>query len=183
MHIKSLLLAPLLAASFASAAPSKEFTTFEVLTLRSASDIHFTTFQAANSNIMLKLPHEKATCKSKSDNSATFKLWDGKLYLYHEKTTPQQLFVDRSGMGQGKLGYTTDVKTTPSRWERKGWKIDKFGDLSFNGAGLLACPVGDGSWSVWVDVGIANPGASKGCLGLVARTIKTDKPNSCTYTK
>ncbi|KAH7171259.1 hypothetical protein EDB81DRAFT_778066 [Dactylonectria macrodidyma] len=182
MQIKNLLLAPLVAAGVVSAAPAST-NTFEVLSLRSASGIHFTGFQASNNNIRLKQATQGATCKSPTDNLATFKLVDGNLFLYHEGTTPQQLFVDRSGMGQGKLGYTTNVKEIPTRWERTGWAVDGNGDLKFKGVGFLACPSGDGSWNVWMNAGFSQPGGSSGCLSLTARAIKIGKPNSCTYTQ
>ncbi|KAH6989112.1 hypothetical protein AUP68_04443 [Ilyonectria robusta] len=182
MQIKNILLTPLVAAGLVSAAPATS-NTFEVLALRPATGIHFTGFQASNNNIMLKMSQQGATCKTATDNLATFKLVDGNLFLYHEGSTPQQLFVDRSGMGQGKLGYTTNVKDIPARWERKGWAVDSNGDLKFSGSGFIACPVGDGTWSVWVNAGVSQPGGGQGCLTLTARPIKINKPNSCTYTQ
>lgn len=174
----------LLAAGLVSAADPSKATTFEVLSLRSASQIHFSYFQAAKSTILLNLPNQKATCTAKSDNLATFKLVNGNLYLYHEPKTPQQLYVDRSKNGQGRLAYTANVSTAPSRWERKGWKIDENGNLNFNGAGFIACPNGvDGSWVIWVNAGVSQPGDGKECLGLIARTTNVKKPNSCKYTQ
>ncbi|KAF7554620.1 hypothetical protein G7Z17_g2769 [Cylindrodendrum hubeiense] len=182
MQIKNILLSPLVAAGLVSAAPITSGT-FEVLALRPATGIHFTGFQAAHNNIQLKLANQGATCKTATDNLATFKLVDGNLFLYHEGTTPQQLFVDRSGMGQGKLGYTTNVNEIPARWERKGWVVDNNGDLKFGTSGFIACPSSSGSWSVWVNAGNSQPGGNSGCLTLTARPIKLNKPNSCTYTQ
>ncbi|KAI1311995.1 hypothetical protein F5Y03DRAFT_261855 [Xylaria venustula] len=163
---------------------------FGVMSLRSASPIHFAQFDAALNSIFLYLPSQNATCddgtKSTTADSATFSLSeDGSLYLYSTSNPPQQLFVDRSGMGQGKLGYTTGAQPGPRNGERTSFAIDDYGYLSFNGAGFLACPnsIG-GAWSVWVDVGIANPGGNSDCLGLGALAVKiTDSPNSCTYTE
>lgn len=182
MQIKAILFAPLVAAGFASAAPSKQYN-FEAIALRSASPIHFAGVQASQNGIFLNLAKQKATCDRKSDNLATFSLVDGQLSLYRKSATPQTLFVDRSGMGQGVLGYTTGAQSTPRNGERKGWKVDKYGDLSFNGSGFIACPNEKGSWSVWVSAGVDQPGGNKGCLPFVVRTVKTDKPNSCLYTE
>lgn len=183
MQIKALLLAPLVAAGVVSAAPSKPVN-FEVLALRSASPIHFQGLQAARGGFYLKLPNEKAVCAAKSDNTVTLQLLDGELSLYHSGSgTKQRVFVDRSGMGQGVFRYVTG-DGLPRNGERKKWKIDASGDLTFNGAGLIACPHAiSGSWTVWVDVGIANPGGNKDCLPFVARTAKVAKPNSCKYTQ
>ncbi|KAK7426239.1 hypothetical protein QQZ08_007269 [Neonectria magnoliae] len=184
MQIKALLFAPLLASGLVSAAPSaSKSEIFEILTLRSASPIHFSNVQAARNSIFLHLPDQKAVCDKKSDNAATFKLVDGELHLYRSSGTQQKLFVDRSGMGQGVLQYSTS-DALPRNAERKGWKIDKNGNLNFNGAGLLACPGSiSNSWSVWVDAGNSNPGGNKNCLGFTARTVKISKPNSCKYTE
>ncbi|KAI0098017.1 hypothetical protein GGR51DRAFT_539020 [Nemania sp. FL0031] len=163
---------------------------FGLLALRSASPIHFAEFSAALSSIFLNLPAQNATCDNGSTpttaDSATFTLSeDGALYLYAASATPQQLYVDRSGMGQGKLGYTTGAQPAPRNGERTAFAIDEYGDLSFNGAGFIACPNSiDGAWSVWVDAGVANPAGNSGCLGLSARTVKiADTPNSCLYTQ
>ncbi|KAI5461946.1 hypothetical protein BGZ63DRAFT_382641 [Mariannaea sp. PMI_226] len=182
MQIKSLLLAPLVAAGFASAAPSKPVN-FEVLALHPASGFHFEGLQAARGGFYLKLPNEKAVCSAKSDNTGTLQLIDGELQLYTTSSTKQKIFVDRSGMGQGVFRYTTS-NSFPSRFERKGWKIDGNGNLNFNGAGLIACPGGiSSSWTIWVNAGVANPGGNKNCLPFVARAITNSKPNSCKYTQ
>ncbi|KAI0869893.1 hypothetical protein GGS24DRAFT_136696 [Hypoxylon argillaceum] len=163
---------------------------FGLLALRSASPIHFAQFGAALSSIFLDLPAQNATCddgsKPTTANYATFTLSeDGGLYLYAASATPQQLFVDRSGMGQGKLGYTTGAQPAPKNGERTAFTIDEAGDLSFNGAGFIACPNSiDGAWSVWVDAGVAEPAGNSGCLGLSARATKiADAANSCLYTQ
>ncbi|KAH6884795.1 hypothetical protein B0T10DRAFT_444729 [Thelonectria olida] len=182
MQIKALLLAPLAAAGIVSAAPSKPVN-FEVLALRSASDIHFQPLQAARGGFYLRLPNQKAVCAAKSDNSVTLQLIDGELQLYKSSGTRQRVFVDRSGMGQGVLRYTSG-DGLPRNGERKSWKINSNGDLTFNGAGLIACPHAiSNSWTVWVNAGNANPGGNKDCVPFTARTIKTAKPNSCKYTE
>lgn len=163
---------------------------FYIMSLRSASPIHFAQFQAALNSIFLYLPSQNATCddgeKPTDPNYATFALSeDGGLYLYAQSATPQQLFVDRSGMGQGKLGYTTGAEPGPRNGERTAFSVDEYDDLSFNGAGFIACPNSiEGSWSVWVDAGFANPGGNSDCLGLAARAVKIEQNvNSCSYSQ
>ncbi|TGJ82079.1 hypothetical protein E0Z10_g6693 [Xylaria hypoxylon] len=163
---------------------------FGILALRSASPIHFAQVGAALSSVFLNLPAQNATCddgtKPTTADYATFTLSeDGELYLYAASATPQQLFVDRSGMGQGKLGYTTGAQPIPRNGERTAFSLDESDDLSFNGAGFLACPDSiDGSWSVWVDAGVSNPAGNSNCLGFSARAVKiADAPNSCSYTQ
>ncbi|KAI0424541.1 hypothetical protein F5Y09DRAFT_324088 [Xylaria sp. FL1042] len=163
---------------------------FGLMALRSASPIHFAQFSAARSSIFLNLPSQNTTCddgtKPTTANSATFTLSeDGGLYLYSTSAPYQQLFVDRSGMGQGVTGYTTGAQPGPRNGERTKFSVDESGYLSFNGAGFIACPNSiDGAWSIWVDAGVSNPGGNSGCLGLTALAVKiTDAPNSCSYTQ
>ncbi|KAI3317168.1 hypothetical protein HD806DRAFT_515644 [Xylariaceae sp. AK1471] len=162
---------------------------FGLIALRSASPIHFASFDAALSSIFLNLPSQNATCndgaKPTTPDYATFTLSEeGGLYLYGDSTTPQQLYADRSGMGQGRFGYTTGDQHGPRNGERTTFAIDENSELALNGAGFIACPNSiDGAWSVWVDAGVANPGGNSGCLGLAARAFKVaDAPNSCLYT-
>ncbi|KAI1270865.1 hypothetical protein F5Y07DRAFT_384914 [Xylaria sp. FL0933] len=159
---------------------------FGLMALRSASPIHFARFGAALSSIFLNLPSQNATCADPAAaDYATFTLSeDGGLYLFSTSGPRQQLFVDRSGMGQGKLGYTTGDQPGPHYGERTTFAVDETNHLSFNGAGFIACPNSiDGAWSVWVDSGFPNPGGNSDCLGLSALAVKiTDSPNSCSYT-
>lgn len=158
---------------------------FQLMALRSASPVHFSTFQAAKSSIFLQLPSQNATCDQRNaTESATFTLGqDGGLYLYAASATPQQLYADRSGMGQGKLGYTTGAQPAPRNGERTGWTIDAYGDLTLDGAGFLACPNSiEGAWSVWVSSGVANPAGNTDCLGISVRAVQAVVPNSCSYT-
>ena len=89
---------PALAGLASAAIP--DGTAFNIMALRSGSPIHFNEFNAALSSIMMKLPQPNATCDAESDRFATFYINEGGLYLYAESATPQQLFVDRSGMGK-----------------------------------------------------------------------------------
>ncbi|KAK7397758.1 hypothetical protein QQX98_012872 [Neonectria punicea] len=169
MHLQTLLLAPLVATGLASAVPyskpQQKAVVIEALALRSATDIHFSSIQAAKSNIFLQLPHQKQFASAKAGPH-------------------QQLYVDRPGMGQGKLGYTTRSQSAPRKAEEKGWKIENGGILSFKGNSFVACPHStDDSWSVWVYNGIKNPGGNKGCLDFLAQTAPINSPNSCKYTQ
>ncbi|KAI1825051.1 hypothetical protein F4861DRAFT_503787 [Xylaria intraflava] len=163
---------------------------FGVIMLRSGSDIHFQPWQAALSSIFAFLPSQNATCNDGTEPTnpsyATFVLSrDGGLYLYTTHGPTQQLYADRSGMGQGKFGYTTGDKHGPRYGERTKFSLDKNDDLTFNGAGFLACPNSiDGAWSIWVDVGNPHPGGNTDCLGFIARAVGARSPaDSCTYTQ
>ncbi|WYZ38512.1 hypothetical protein EsH8_III_000426 [Colletotrichum jinshuiense] len=157
--------------------------TFQLMALRSASPVHFSRFQAAKSSIFLQLPSQNATCDAEDTGAATFYLKDGGLYLYAASATPQQLYADRSGMGQGKLGYTTGAQPAPRNGERTGFTLDQYGDLTLDGASFLACPNSiEGSWAVWVSAGVANPAGNTGCLGVAVRAVEVAEPNSCSYT-
>ncbi|KAG9257208.1 uncharacterized protein F5Z01DRAFT_647966 [Emericellopsis atlantica] len=171
-----------------SATPSTNVKAFNLMTLRSASPIHFGQVSASKSNIFVNLPEDAqdATCDAKVTNGATFSLRDGALFLYNEDTDEeQQVWVDRSGMGQGNVGYISGGQNPPRNAELTGWTSTVNGDfsyLNFNGAGLIACPaVPEGSWSVWVNAGVTNPGGSEGCLGFNAMVQPTEEPVSCTY--
>lgn len=76
---------------------------FNLMSLRSASPIHFGSFSAAKSSVFINLPKGKqaATCDGNPEGVATFFIKDGGLYLYHAGTgKKQQIYVDRSGMGE-----------------------------------------------------------------------------------
>ncbi|KAK7425115.1 hypothetical protein QQX98_000029 [Neonectria punicea] len=189
MLIKKPLLIPLIAAGLASADSARKSITFELLSLSPGNDIHFSGFQAATSSIVLK----PAVCPADPDNLATFSFVDGDLFLYETPKILKQLSVDSSKAGQGKLKYTASSQTSlglsgrkasdrkgsdrkgsdHKASDRKPWKIDSSGNLTYKGAGFIACPssTGDGSWTVWIDVGISQPGNGEGCVELTARTI------------
>ncbi|CAF3469686.1 unnamed protein product [Fusarium graminearum] len=186
MQFKTLLVA----AGVASAAPKdttpKNFE-FQGLALRSASPIHFNYLQASQESFELKLKDQKASCYSSKDKpqEATFQLYGDELWLYSVGNPRQQAYVDFSGMGQGKFGYTTGAQPAPKNASRKGWKVDKDGMLTCDGASFVACPMGDNlektSWSVWVYNSINNPGGNKNCLPFSVKAVKVEKPIPCSY--
>ncbi|KAI0126856.1 hypothetical protein BJ170DRAFT_421335 [Xylariales sp. AK1849] len=155
---------------------------FGLLALRSASPVHFASFEAALGSVFVNLPAQNATCVNGEADSATFFLQDGSLYLYATSPT-QQLYADRSGMGQGKFGYTTGTELEPRNGERTTFALDENDDLTLNGAGFLACPNSiEDSWSIWVATDVATPGGNEGCLGISVRAVELSEPNSCLYT-
>ncbi|KAH8729850.1 cell wall protein PhiA [Ilyonectria robusta] len=193
MQIKNIIASQLVAVGLASALPQATVTAttpvatpsaFTILTLRSASDIHFNQFNAALSSVFLQLPKSNASCDATSDGAATFYLNDGGLFLYSNSNPPQQLYADRSGMGQGKFGYVTGAQPPPRNAELTGWGLDDAGNLNLDGAGFLACPNSiDDSWSVWVNAGVDQPAGNEGCLGFSARAVESLNPNACLYTQ
>jgi hypothetical protein len=199
--------------SFAAAAPHPAPATFDIMSLRSASPIHFAQVSAARSGLFLNLPRSNATCKGESSGHATFYIANEELALYSCEGEVQKVFVDRSGMGmfpctsfftlstfgydaltfvrvgawvtgQGVVRYVTGSQSLPRYAETKGWSIDPNKNLWFKDQGLVACPHSiDGSWSLWLNLGLSQPGGNKGCLGFTARTLENKKPVSCRYTQ
>jgi hypothetical protein len=188
MKIPTIIAAFAAVAGSTTAAPApaaKPPIKFGVMSLRSASAVHFGQLSAAQSSVFIHLPKQHAVCKGKSQDGAVFYIKDGELFLYTPDGKPaQKVWVDRSGMGQGNLGYLTGDGFLPRYGETKGWKKDENNFLSFNGAGLLACPNSiDNAWNIWVSVGIAKPAGQEGCLGFTPMAVPLDKPVACSYTK
>ncbi|KAF2170431.1 hypothetical protein M409DRAFT_19252 [Zasmidium cellare ATCC 36951] len=152
---------------------------FGLIAIHSGSPVQNTGITAAKGNLLIGGKNE-ATCDTKSDGFATFVVNDGEAYLYSTDNPPQQLYVDRSGMGQGKTGYTTGAQPTPKNGERKGWSISDKGYLVFDGESPKACPAKDGAYSIWF-TDLEKPAYQDGCIGVALKAIKSDKPNSCTY--
>ncbi|KAJ5538870.1 hypothetical protein N7494_008349 [Penicillium frequentans] len=182
MQIKNVLFAASLAAS-ASALPSTKSDTFGIVAIHSGSGVQYSSFNAAKSSIFAGLKSQNASCARPKEQDATFYLNNGALYLYDQSATPQEVYVDRSGMGQGKIGYTTGAQPAPKNAERQGWAT-KDGHLQFAGNDLIACPNSiDGAWSIWADAGVANPAGNSNCVGIAARVESTSNPNGCVYTQ
>lgn len=126
---------------------------------------------------------QDAGCTTPSD-FATFYLKDGQGWLYGE-ATPQQLWVDASGMGQGITGYTTASQAPPSSASRTTFTVDGDAHLLFNGISAQACPPADDNvesgWPIWFSEA-DKPGYNEGCIDINLRAIKADNPVSCFYT-
>ncbi|KAH7401351.1 hypothetical protein BKA66DRAFT_405744 [Pyrenochaeta sp. MPI-SDFR-AT-0127] len=158
---------------------------FRVMTIRSGSDIQYGSVQAANNGLLVNTPKQNASC-SEDVNYASFRLSSGALFL-NTDNPPQQIFVDRSGMGQGVIQYTTGVQSPSRNSERVTFAIDENSNLVFNGGngpnlGFVACPGAlSGGYSVWLS-GAENPGGNQGCVGFVARALKESNPVTCSYT-
>lgn len=162
-------------------------TPFGLVALRSASPVHFAPFQALNTGIGLNFADEGADCEIET-NTAQFYLANGQLYLYTPEDLWQQVWVDRSGMGQGIIQYSTyPGGFQATRYaETDKWAVDSAGDLNFDGSSLIACPIGGeanttASYSVWLSTSNASPGGNSNCLGISSRAILAEEPNRCTY--
>jgi len=160
-------------------------TPFALLSIRSGSDLQYGSFSAANGGLLINAPEQGATCEKGDQGYATFYLNQGELNLYTPANITQKLYTDRSGMGQGVLQYSTSPGGYgPGRnSETKGWAVDRYGDLTFDGASLLACRDGaSGPYSVWVSAGVTNPAGYANCTGIAVRTSVIADPNACIYT-
>ncbi|KAL7807081.1 hypothetical protein V8C26DRAFT_415327 [Trichoderma gracile] len=184
MKFQLLSLVSLLLSSTTAAPSPPKPKTFDVMALRSASPIHFAQVSAVKSGLFLNLPAQNATCKGEGSGHATFFVENEELVLYSCEGVKQKVFVDRSGMGQGIVGYITGDAPLPRYGELKGWKVDASQNLWFKDTALIACPNSiDGSWRIWLGLGLQTPGGNQGCLGFTARTLPNAKPVSCRYTQ
>lgn len=98
MQIKNLLFAVSIAAT-ATALPATESETFGVVAIHSGSDVQYSTFNAAKSRVFAGLKKQSASCARPKEQDATFYIENGALFLYDTSATPQEIYVDRSGMG------------------------------------------------------------------------------------
>lgn len=162
-------------------------TPFSVLSIRSGSAVHLASFSAVIGGLDLAVESQNATCESET-NTATFYLSSGSLYLYTPEDITQQVYVDRSGMGQGVIQYST----SPGGYgagrnsETVGWAVDETGELNFDGDSLLACPSSAnstaGPYSIWLNTGDDTPAGLEGCLGISSKAVPVTEANACTYT-
>ncbi|KAH7303928.1 hypothetical protein B0I35DRAFT_154977 [Stachybotrys elegans] len=176
--MKVLLFTPLLAGVAAAQA-------FRLVAENACSPIHNGYFNAALSNIYINLEQNDALCPSVNNPSTVIMsiIGDG-LYFSSSRNPVQTVWVDRSAAGQGKIGYLTQDHWIPPGAEFNGWSLDDSGSLTFDGASFIACPNGlNGAWTVWLNVGIAQPGGNVGCVPVLGREAVTYLPYaSCTYT-
>ncbi|OJJ31282.1 hypothetical protein ASPWEDRAFT_45238 [Aspergillus wentii DTO 134E9] len=167
----------------ASAAPLGQ-KPFNVLSIHSGDAVQYAAWNAAKGSLFAGLKSQNASCARPQEQSATFYIQDGALFLYKTDFPTQEFYVDRSGMGQGKIGYTTGAQPTPRNSERQGWAIDANNHLQFAGKNLIACPNSiDGAYSIWASAGTNTPGYNKGCVGIAARVEQAKNPNACQYTQ
>lgn len=184
MQFKNAALAAASASTVAAAgnATSGLFT-FGVLSIHSGSEVQYAGWSATQ-NAIWNLAEQKPSCdRNERPQFATF--WinkeDNGLYLYSSNNPPNQLWVDRSGMGQGKMGYTVGVATPPPKNSERGPFTITDGHLQFDGSDFLACSGYDnGAYEIFVDVGIEHP-AGNNCTAIAAKVLETKTPIGCQY--
>ncbi|KAH8725255.1 hypothetical protein GQ44DRAFT_707409 [Phaeosphaeriaceae sp. PMI808] len=184
MQLTNFLLTAAAVATTASAIPTPPAKGhyFNVITAHYGSPIQDYPFQAAHNSLMVHASSQNATCDKDPSNRATFYIEDEVLYLYARSATPQTVFVDRSWMGNGLVGYVTGAQPIGAKQETKGWAISENKELQFKGQGLQACPGGiDGSWSIWLQ-GSEEPGWNKNCEKIGNWVRLHEEPIGCFYT-
>ncbi|EEP77569.1 hypothetical protein UREG_02418 [Uncinocarpus reesii 1704] len=188
MRFSTILLGALAAvtasATPTSCPPPKPNKEFGVVAIHAGSGVHNQAFNAALRSLFAGLPDQNAQCKRSNEKFATFYLKDGALFLYTPKSAEkQQIFVDRSGMGMGKIGYLTGDEGKPRYAELTGWSINGDNHLQFAGSDLVACPNSlNGSWSIWAS-GFKTPGHNQNCIDIASRVEYTKDPNPCVYSR
>ena len=170
---------------------------FRLMSLRTGTEIQYGNVQASQGSLVINSPAENnKTCAINGDrenvtdgiNYASFSINEetGSVDIY-TFNPPLQLYVDRSGMGQGNLRYTTGVQPIGKNQERGPFKINDDGDLVFAAGGLTgdvgfqACPgaVG-GGWKIWLS-GVEKPADSEGCTPFTMKALKEDPIMKCIY--
>jgi hypothetical protein len=180
-------------AAFVSASPIAQADTkptgndvFQLMAIRSGSDFQYSPIQAVDGGLRINYPKQNSSCTEPDVNYASFTLTQetGDLYLYSDYPG-HHAYVDRSGMGQGLLRFSTGVQPISPKQERGPFKVDDDSNLVFAAAngvvGFQACPnAPGGGYSVWL-TGATNPGGNEGCLGFTAKALKEEKPVKCLY--
>jgi hypothetical protein len=162
--------------------PIPDGTRFGIIAIRSGSPIHNEPLQAAHKALLVGANAQNASCDS-ATNFATFYIIDEELFLHSTDAPYQSVFVDRSGMGQGVVGYQTGAEPIGARSETKGWTLAANNELKFDGAGIQACPGSiDGAWSIWLQ-GVSAPAGIENCLSIAGTALGTDSPISCIYSQ
>lgn len=99
MQIKNLAIAASVSAVVSAAPSTQSNKTFGIVAIHSGSGVQYSAFNAAKSSIFAGLPSQGASCARPKEQQATFYIDNGALYLYDQSATPQEIYVDRSGMG------------------------------------------------------------------------------------
>lgn len=157
---------------------------FGLIAIRSGSEVQNQGITASNGRLSVG-GKQDASCDKPDTNFATFYIdSEGSAFLYAASATPQQLWVDASGMGQGIVGYTTGAQPTPRNASRGKFAVDIDGHLTFEGISAQACPTGnaDLGYSLWFST-LEKPGYNEGCLPIALRAIKADEPVGCFYSE
>ncbi|KAE8353169.1 hypothetical protein BDV28DRAFT_112222 [Aspergillus coremiiformis] len=175
MQLKNLALAASVVATAAAspaAAADSGSQYFGVIAIHSGSGVQNAGFNAAKGGLIAGLKDKSAGCET-----TNFYISEGSLYIYDNTARTQEIFVDRSGMGQGLIGYTVGVQPAPKNTERKGWAI-KDTHLQFDGSDLIACATADG-YKIWASAGVAAPGGYTDCVSIAARVVEIAEPVAC----
>ncbi|KNG51621.1 copper amine oxidase [Stemphylium lycopersici] len=156
---------------------------FRVMAIRSGSEFHYADVAAYKGGLSMKVDQD-SRCGDVDHQYATFFLSkEGDLYLY-TPNPPLEAYVDRSGMGQGVLQFTTGVQPIGRNQERGPFKINADSNLVFQSGseeiGFQACPNGDQGYSIWME-GNPKPAYQEGCLPFIAKALKEDAPVKCLY--
>ena len=198
MQFATLALTAASAATGAMAAPAAnpnpDLVTFGVISIASGSKVQNAGWGAMHKGIFTGAkPQEGASCYGPEQDYATFVLnkADGTLDLRTDGKPWQQLFVDRSGMGQGVMQYTTGAEPASRNAERAGWAIDDASQhLTFGGSdAFLACPNGlpgtadAETFRVLPYVGINSPAGYTNCTSIAARVVVATNPVDCLYSQ
>ncbi|KAF4980447.1 hypothetical protein FZEAL_3563 [Fusarium zealandicum] len=186
MLCKNLLVSSVVSSLAATATdvPIVSKPSFQIHSFRTSSGIDKSILGAADKSLFLGLPNQHASCDGgKTPDSAYFYLKNSELFLYTTSDPVQQVYVDRSGMGQGYIGYITGKQSPPRNAESIGWQLDGEGAITFKGTGLKACPGAKGVWSIWLSVGSGNPAGHKECLDFTALALHVNDAVGCHYSQ
>ncbi|KAK2627027.1 hypothetical protein QTJ16_004202 [Diplocarpon rosae] len=158
---------------------------FGLRAFRTGSAVQNGQISAAKTALFVNLPEQGASCDgygTNGPNFATFVLIDEVLFLYAQSATPQTVYVDRSGMANGVVGYLTGAQPASSTAETKGWAI-RDGYLYFKEFTLLACPNSvQGAWGIRLATGTV-PAGLKDCVSIGASVEEIAQPVGCLYTQ
>jgi hypothetical protein len=174
-----------------AASQPKAGDTFKLVAVpKIANEIECKPVQAIKDSLIINAPEQDALCTNATKvDYATFVLnGQGELFLNtgaNNANPTQQIFIDRSGMGQGVIGYTLGNQTIGRNMERGPFKFGVNGDLFLedpNGKAteFQACPISDDAgWAVWM-AGVEKPAGTEGCVKMNARAVKVEDL-ACTY--
>jgi hypothetical protein len=182
-HLACLFMTLVLALAQSDPGPADRLP-FNAVAVNSCGPLHDAKLNAAQSNVYIDLSGNGALCP-RGDNSdaAIFVIIGDRLSFHSTRNPTQEVWVDRSPEGQGKMGYQTQDHWIPRTAEFSGWSVDADEILHFQGNLLMACPDAlTGSWMVWLDFGVPQPGGNMGCIPFRARAAEAKPLISCTYT-
>ncbi|KAK7713004.1 hypothetical protein SLS57_007565 [Botryosphaeria dothidea] len=169
------VVAVLAAAGAASAAADK----FGGIAIHSGSAIQNAGISADQGKLWIAHAQNASCDAGNKQDFATFSIdADGNAFLYTNGAPYQQLWVDRSGMGRGNIGYTTGAQPAPKNGERTGFAVNESGHLTFGDSdGFYACPSVDNSYAIWQQK------FDDTCIAFAFSAQYTEKPVGCWYSE